>query len=187
MRRFLMPILVLLAVGTTLFAARQQQQSESGWQYPVIKGAGGAIPLPNAAVQPAKNKQYKVLFDITKGAENPKDILPGLDHASRLLNVLSLSGVPAKNIHMVLVFHGAATTIGSMNNETYQAKFHVDNPNAPVLKQLREAGAEIYVCGQAMHALHFTDSEVLPDVKVATAAVVVLVVYQNNGYALMPF
>lgn len=182
-----MPILVLLAVSITLLAARQQQPSESGWQYPVIKGAGGAIALPNAAVQPDKNKQYKVLFDITKAGDDPKEILPGLDHASRLLNVLSLSGVPAKNIHMVLVFHGKSTTIGSMNNETYQAKFHVDNPNAAVLKELRQAGAEIYVCGQAMHALHFTDNEVLPDVKVATAAVVVLVVYQNNGYALMPF
>jgi intracellular sulfur oxidation DsrE/DsrF family protein len=185
MRRAVLLVLVLLAVAISLFAAPQQESS--GWQNPVIKSAGGAIPLPNAAVQPEKNKQYKVLFDITKGSDDPKEVLPGLDHAARVMNAMAMSGVPLKNIHMVLVFHGRNTTIGSMNNETYQAKYHVDNPNAEVLKELKQAGAEIYVCGQAMHALHFTDKDLLPEVKVALAAVIVLVVYQNNGYALMPF
>ncbi|MGH9524676.1 MAG: DsrE family protein [Terriglobales bacterium] len=176
----------VLAVFATL-AAAQQPAANSGWQYPLIKGAGGAVPLPNAAVQPDKTKQYKVLFDITKGADDPKDILPGIDHAARLLNVLTMSGVPMKNIHMTLVFHGPATTVGAMNDEAYRAKHNVDNPNAPILKQMKAAGVELFVCGQAMHALHFADKDVLTDVKVATGAVVVLVVYQNNGYALMPF
>lgn len=185
MRRALWMVLAMFAVTASLAAA--QQPSNSGWQYPLIKGAGGAVSLPKAAVQPDKTKQYKVLVDITKGAEDPKDVLPGIDHAARLLNVLAISGVPAKSVHMVLVFHGPATTVAAMNNETYRAKHNVDNPNAPVLKELKDAGAEIFVCGQAMHAFHFTDKDVLPEVKVATAAVAVLVIYQNDGYALMPF
>lgn len=185
MRRAVMPVVVLLATAFTLLA--QQPTTQSEWQNPVIKSAGGAIALPNAAVQPQKNKQYKVLVDITKGSDNPSEVLPGLDHAARVLNAMSLAGVPAKNIHMAIVIHGPATTIAAMNNDVYRAKYRVDNPNAKVFKELSDAGVEVYVCGQAVHAFHFAEKDVLPDVKVALAAVVVLVVYQNNGYALMPF
>jgi intracellular sulfur oxidation DsrE/DsrF family protein len=187
MRRAVAVVVMLVSLVAALAAVAQQRPSDSGWQNPVIKDAGGAVSLPNAAVQPDKNKQYRVLVDITKGSDDPKEVLEGLDHAARVINVMSMSGVPLKNIHMALVFHGPATTTAVMNDDVYRAKYKVENPNAKVIHELKEAGAEVFVCGQALHAFHYDAKDVLPDVKVATAAVVVLVVYQNNGYALMPF
>jgi len=165
---------------------KQADNQKSGWEYPVIKDEGPAWPMPHAAVQPAKGKIYKVLVDLTKMPDDPKQPLLGLFHASRTLNVFSTLGVPPKNIRMVAVFHGPAS-IAAMDNQVYKAKFGVDNPNTKIIAELKAAGVRLFICGQALHQLHLNEEDVQPPVQVATAAVVVMVVYQNEGYALMPF
>jgi len=185
---------VLTLTGLSLADGGQQSTSsknqsanqKSGWEYPVIKDEGPAWPMPHAAVQPAKGKIYKVLVDLTQMPKDPKQPLLGLFHASRTLNVFSTLGVPPKNIRMVAVFHGPAS-IAAMDNAVYKAKFGVDNPNTKIIAELKAAGVHLFLCGQALHQLHFDEKDVQPPVQVATAAVVVMVVYQNDGYALMPF
>lgn len=159
---------------------------KSEWTYPVIKDYGRAWPLPHAAVQPEKGHEYKVLFNLSKTGAKPDEPLPGLEHAARTLNVFSSLGVQPKQLHIVMVFHGPAAA-AAMNNEVYRAKFNVDNPNLKLISQLKQAGVEPYLCGQSLHELNFNEKDMLPEVKLATSAMVVLVTYQNNGYALMPF
>jgi intracellular sulfur oxidation DsrE/DsrF family protein len=159
---------------------------KSEWVYPVIKDYGRAWPLPHAAVQPEKDRQYKVLFNLSKPAANPNEPLPGLFHAARTLNVFASLGVPPKNLHIVMVFHGQAAP-AAMSNDVYRAKFNVDNPNLKLISQLKQAGVEPFLCGQSLHELNFNEKDMLPELKLATSAMVVLVSYQNDGYALMPF
>ncbi len=177
--------LVVTALALMAIAQRTTQAS-AGWSYPVIKGYGEAMPLPQAAVQPDKGKTYKVLFNLTRAGDSPSEVLPGLDHAARTLNVFSILGVPQKNVQMVMVFHGPGG-MAALNNQAYRAKFKVDNPNIKVIQELRQAGVEAYVCGQWLHGANYTEKDLLPEVKEATSAMVVLVKYQNDGYALMPF
>lgn len=169
-----------VAIATAGIQANAQAVS------PVVKDYGPAWPLPNAAVQPDKNQTYKMIFDLTRPSGDPKETLEGLDHAARTMNVFATLGVPASNLRVALIFHGPAT-YAAMDNAVYRAKFKVDNPNIKLLSELKDAGAEIYVCGQALRKLKLEEKNVTPDVKVATAAMVVLVVYQHQGYALMPF
>jgi intracellular sulfur oxidation DsrE/DsrF family protein len=182
-------LLVLVSGTVTMLAAQEKkagQPADSGWTYSVIQGYGGAVPLPNAEVQPQKGRTYKVLFSLTEAAEKPDEPLPGLDHMARTFNVFGSGGVPPKNLKVVGVFHGPAS-YAAMSNEVYKAKFGVDNPNLKLIEELKAAGANLFLCGQAAHALKFNEKDMLPQVKLATSAMTVLVTYQNDGYALMPF
>jgi intracellular sulfur oxidation DsrE/DsrF family protein len=176
-------LLVGLMLGAGLMAWSQEKDQ---WTYPVVQGYGPAWPLPSAAVQPQKGKTYRAVFDISKLGEKPTDPAPGLVHAARAYNVFAASGVPAGNMKIAIVMHGPGA-IAAMNNETYRAKFNVDNPNAPLLAALKKAGAEIFLCGQSLHQLKFQESAMLPEVRLATSAMIVLVTYQNDGCAMMPF
>jgi intracellular sulfur oxidation DsrE/DsrF family protein len=187
--------LLVLVSGTLTMAAAQERKpdqgatkpGESGWTYPVIKGYGAAWNLPDAEAQPQKTRTYKVLFSLSRPAEKPDEVLPGLDHMARMFNVFATRGVPPKNLKVVGVFHGPAASYAAMSNEVYKAKFGVDNPNAKVIQELRAAGVKLLLCGQALHGLNLNEKDMLPDVRLATSALIVLATYQSDGYALMPF
>nr|CBX31756.1 hypothetical protein N47_N25810 [uncultured Desulfobacterium sp.] len=78
------------------------------WEYPVIKGYGPVHLLPDAAVQPDKSIDYKILFDITKAADNKVKINQGLDHIARLINVFASAGMMPNKMKLVAVIHGAS-------------------------------------------------------------------------------
>ena len=189
MLRVLRIALAVLAAGSLCGLAAQttnSDQSNAGWVTPVIKGYGEAIPLPNAAVQPDKNRTYKMVFLITKAADNPKEVSLGVDHLARIYNVFQTLGVEPKNLKVVAVFTGSAT-YDVMNNDVYRAKYKQDNPNLKALQELKQAGAELYVCGQAMHFMKLDEKQLSPDVTLATSALVVMTVYQNQGYGFLQF
>ncbi len=193
MARALWIALLVLVSGTVTMLAAQDKKAdqdatkpESGWKLPVIQGYGGAWDLPNAEVQPLKGRTYKVLFDLSRPAQKPDEPMQGLEHMARTFNVFATRGVPPKNLKVVGVFHGQAA-YAAMSNDVYKAKFGVDNPNLKLIEELKAAGANFYLCGQSLHALNFNEKDMAPQVKLATSAMIVLVTYQNDGYALMPF
>src|SRR5688572_1922599 len=77
-------ILASLLIGGLLNQALAE--SKPGWEYPAIPGYGKVRRYPDAAAQPSPDRTYKVLFDITQGAEAPEKPNSGLDHVARLIN-----------------------------------------------------------------------------------------------------
>ncbi len=177
-------VVTILAIAGAASLAAPQEKSE--WTYPVVEGYSPAWPLPLAAVQPEKGRVYKAVFEVSKLGEQPTEPAPGLLHAARAYNVFAADGVPPKQMKIAIVMHGAAG-YAAMNDETYRAKYNVDNPNAKLIAELKQAGAEIFLCGQTLHGLKFQENAMLPQVQLATSAMIVLVSYQNNGYALLAF
>lgn len=155
------------------------------WQYPVIKEYGKVHPLPQAAVQPSPKREYKILFSITKAAEAPDQVNPGLEHIARLINVFALAKVPMNKLKIVAVLHGPATS-AALDDAHYRDKHHSANPNTKLIDALNRAGVTLYVCGQALAHNGFEPGWVEPKVTVALAALTVLPVYQLDGYALIP-
>lgn len=181
---------LVLAAGTVTMLAAQERKSDaptSEWTYPVIQGYGRAWPLPHAAGQPQKGRTYKILFNLSQPSRDPSEPMPGLEHAARTLNVFASLGVPPENLKVVAVFHGPVASYAAMDNDIYRAKFNVDNPNAKLIHELKAAGVNLLLCGQALHELNFNEKDMLPDVKLASSAMLVLAIYQNDGYAMMPF
>ena len=155
-------------------------------QAPVISAADGYVVIPGAAVPPDKAHKYLAIFDATRRAEKPTDLLPALNMAGSELNAFGVAGVPLSNVRFAVVFHGAALA-GILDEAHYRARFGVSNPNLAVLEQFRKAGVELFVCGQNLAFEHVDPATLAPSVTVASDALIVLMAYQNRGYALLSF
>lgn len=171
-------VVLLILIGSSF------SNAQTKWEYPVIKGYGRIHPLPNAAVQPDKSIDYKVIFDVTKGPKDNKEVNPALDHIARFINVYGFAGIMPDKLKLVAVLHGPATK-AVLTNEEYKSKFGVDNPNIELIKELKKNGVILFVCGQALADLNFKHEWVNKDITIALSALTVVPTYQLKGYALM--
>ena len=153
---------------------------------PAVSEANGHVTIPNAAALPQKDHVYRTIFDATHAAEKPTQLVPALNMAGSELNALVASGIPSRNMKFVIVFHGDAVA-GILDAAHYKAKFGVDNPNLIVLAKLKKTGVQLFVCGQQLAADKTDPKKLAKDVAVASDALIVLMTYQNDGYALLSF
>jgi intracellular sulfur oxidation DsrE/DsrF family protein len=152
------------------------------WEYPVVKGYGRIHRLTDAAVQPDKSLEYKVLFGIIHPSEKPDQPSIGLDHVARFINLLSTANMNAANYKLAVIVGGPAVTL-VMDNENYKAKFGVDNPNIALMKTLKENGVELYVCGQSLGDFEVKQETVDKNFTTALSFMVVTTTYQLKGYS----
>ncbi len=177
--------LAAVLIGIFLCSAAWAVPPASFWQFPAIKGAGAMHPLPNAAFQPDKTMVYRVVFSVTRAPKGAKDPDGGLEPVARAVNVFASAGVPLDHLKFVAIIHGGATPM-VLDNAHYKKQFGKDNPNLKVIRELKAAGVEVAVCGQAVAGYGYQYSWVDPDVKVALSALSTMVILQHEGYALMP-
>jgi intracellular sulfur oxidation DsrE/DsrF family protein len=175
----------ILIVVFLLFSGLQYANAAE-WQYPVIKEFGPVFPIPNAAVQPNKDMEYKILFDISRKAANDNDVNPGLDHVARLINVFATGGVMPDKMRLVVIIHGPATPI-ALNNDAFKERYGTDNPNLNLLSALKKNGVLLYVCGQSMADYDYDESWIDPNITIALSSLTVVPTFQLMGYALMPW
>lgn len=157
-------------------------------EYPLMKAGkfSGVVPVKDPAEIPDPNIDYKLLFELT--TNNPdstaKDINSGLMEIARVINLHVASGIPVKKIIPVVVVHAGAL-YAICNNEAYQKKYKLDNPNLKVIEELeKKAGVKFIACGQAMAFFEVKKEDLLPEVKVSVTAQTVLSHYQLKGYVL---
>ncbi|GLQ86684.1 DsrE family protein [Dyella flagellata] len=151
----------------------------------VITAAGNYHPLPKAAYQPNPANTYKVVFGLTKGSDKPSEVNPALERVARTVNLYAAAGVPLDHLKFVAVAYGPATPL-VLDDEHYKAQFGVANPNLPVIAQLRKAGIDVAVCGQAMAEHHFANEWASKDVTLSLSALTTITELEQQGYALMP-
>lgn len=170
---------VLLAALATAQVVSAQPTS------PAIQGYGGIHPTKGASERPDRQLRYRVVFNITKAAPEPGRVNPSLDKVARFLNLLAADGVRLRRGDAVAIVHGPATPL-VMSNEAYRARHGVANPNLELIRRLREVGAEVRVCSQALIGNSIERSSVAELVEVDVAALVTIANLQLRGYALIP-
>jgi len=175
--------LVLTAALATGVVQGQPSPDKNGLSYPLVPKHGGVVPLPRAAEQPRKGA--KAVFDITADAK-PGEVNQGLEQVARLLNLYGAAGLKAGDVKIAAICHGDADK-DVLSDEAYAARFKVAaNPNLPLIRDLKKAGVEVFVCGQSLHDLGFKAEEVAKEVPVADSAMLVLLNKQTDGYAYVP-
>lgn len=150
-----------------------------------ITATGNYHPLPKAAYQPDPSATYKVVFSLTKNSDKPDQVNPALERVARTVNIYAGAGVPLDHLKFVAVAYGPATAL-VLDDEHYKAQFGVANPNLAVIAQLRKAGVDVAVCGQAMAEHHYPDEWASKDVTVSLSALTTITELEQQGYALMP-
>ena len=171
----------LMLVGLAVTAA---SAAEPVWINPAIPDFGAVVSLPDSGMQPSKDTDYKVVFNVTLGGGNDK-VNPSLDRVARTVNVFASAGVPLSHLHFVAVVHGPATP-AVLDNEHYKEKFSLDNPNIKLIAELKAAGVKVVVCGQALAHNKFPHEWVNRDVEITLAALSDVIILEQQGYVLMP-
>jgi intracellular sulfur oxidation DsrE/DsrF family protein len=174
---------LLLSCALALFGCAAALADNAPAQ--VITAAGAYHPLPQAAYQPDRNAIYKVVFALTKASDKPDQINPGIERVARTVNLYASAGVPLDHLKFVAVAYGAATGL-VLDDEHYRAQFGTGNPNLAAISQLRKAGVDVAVCGQAMAEHHYPSDWASKDVTLSLSALTTITELQQQGYALMP-
>ncbi|UZD22574.1 DsrE family protein [Algoriphagus halophytocola] len=180
MTRLFASAIFCFALFTSQFSFAQSAQ------YPLVKGFGGIYEVPDATEKPDPSKEYFILIDMTTGGAENAEISRWVDNVARMMNLHGLAGVPKERMHIKVVVHGGAifTVLG---DEAYNKRFGTDNPNIPVYDALEEAGVEVLVCGQSLHARRLAKSDLYPGVQVALSALTTITTYIPQGYTYLKF
>lgn len=155
---------------------------QSTLQFPIVEKSGGVVPMPSAAEQPLKGA--RVVFDVTVGGKDA-EVNAGLERVARLFNLYGAAGHKASDVKVAVVLHGEATR-AALSDAAYRARYGRANPNLPLLRVLKKAGAEVFVCGQALSYKGFKQAEVDAAVPPALSALNVVVNRQSAGYCYVP-
>ena len=146
---------------------------------PLIAEYGAVASVEDARVTP--ETKLKVAFDLAKAAE-PGSINRYLESSARFLNMHAAAGVPAENIEIAIVVHGAA----AMDLVT-DARYGGENANASLVAALVDAGVTIELCGQTAAYRGITQEDLLPGVRPSLSAMTSHALLQQDGYTLNPF
>lgn len=172
--------MVLLFAGIGAVAVTGAE--EPSFTFPLIQLYGGVASLPQATDQPQKGA--KVVFDITAESK-PDEVNRGLESVARYLNLNAQAGNAASDAKLALVLHGGATKC-ALRDEAFRRHVKAgNNPNLPLLRELKKHGVEVLVCGQSLARNKFEVSEVADELSIAASAMTVNVNKQLAGYAYL--
>lgn len=168
--------------------ARMQAKFEKLAIHPYIQSSlwTGVIPVKGITENIDVNMPYKLLFNVTVG---PNDSLtaktenPGFTEVGRIMNQHVASGVPAKNLEVVVLVHGPAL-FSLLKNNNYRLMYKVPNSNLPLIEELQNKGVKFIACGQALTMLNLNMDELIPNIGLALSAQTMLSYYQLKGYIL---
>ncbi|MEZ5738611.1 MAG: DsrE family protein [Burkholderiaceae bacterium] len=149
-----------------------------------IASYGEIVPLPGAGVQPSAAIEYRAVFDLTKPADDPASPLPGLVQLAKAVNLFAFAGTPLSHLRLIAVIHSDATT-AVLDEQHYQQAYQRPNPNLPLIAQLRQAGVQVHVCGQALHEHKIDHQAVASDVQIDLSALTTIIGYGVNGYPVL--
>ena len=152
-------------------------------EYGKIATVESDMPIPRGTV-------FKIAFDGTARADRG-GINRTLDAAVRFLNMHAAAGVPAKDMHLAIVFHGPAvfdlTRPEAYARNAPAGAVQVVNANAPLIAILLRHNVDFYACGQSAASLGIAKSDLLPGVKMSLSAMTAHALLQQSGYTLNPF
>lgn len=152
----------------------------------VIKNYGDTFPVEDTELLLNKDTHYKVIFDISKSPDQKDKLNSSINTVARFINMHAAQGVPLENLEVAVVIHGRAVK-DYTTNEVYLDKYGVKNPNAGLIKELKEAGVKTYMCGQSFAYQGYTKDQLSTHSKLALSAMTALVYFQANGYQLINF
>lgn len=175
MKRFRLGTLGLVACAVIFEAAGASAQTLP------IPGGQVAKDLAGAKEMPDPNMTYKVVFDIGTAASKVDEINPELEGVVRFVNTLAKNGVPAEHRKIAVVFHQKATNI-VLNNETFRARNGHDNPNVSLIQEMKNAGVDFRVCGQAVLANKIDPKTIMPEIELDLWALTTIVNLELRGY-----
>lgn len=144
-----------------------------------IEDFGRYAPVVDPAL--TADAQFKIAYDVSSAAEAGQ-INRGIESAARFLNMVTAAGVPAENVKLAIVVHGAAAAD--------LQRLYADgtpNPNAALVEALIAKGVSVQLCGQTAAMRDVDSASLVPGVTVSLSAMTAHALLQQDGYTINPF
>ncbi len=174
---------IFLFLGVLFNITALGQEKKAG---PIIEDYGKVWEVASQDYQVQPNAEFKVVFDIMNSPNDLSQLNTSIETAARFLNMHGQNGVSSEQMKVALVVHNKASK-DIITNEAYRKRYGVDNPNARMVSQLMEAGAEFIFCGQSSKSRDLPKEDTLDGVQLSLSAMTALVQLQNEGYRLIKF
>jgi len=175
----------LLLLGMLSIFSESFAQEQVAAERP-ITNFGPTYPIENPDYKTSLTEEYKVVFDISKAAEDPAEVNKYVETVARFLNMHVEAGKPLNSMKVYVIMHGpAAQTL--LKDELYKEIFNSTNPNIPLYEALNKQGVEILLCGQTSIARNISEERRIPETKISLSAMTALIQLQNEGYRLIQF
>lgn len=171
-------IILLFLLGTVIGYAQQTGI--------IMEYSGKVYKIENPDLEYDKEKEYKAIFDIYTDSPDTDKVNPLLRTVARYLQIHQQHGVPKENMKVAVIIHGVATK-NVLDNDAYKKLFGSKNPNAELIKALKDAEVDLYVCGQSYAGRGYEPKEKLSEVKTSLSAMTALVWFQTSGYKTINF
>ena len=118
--------------------------------------------------------------------ESPDKLNSSIETVARFLNMHAQHGVPVGNLQAVMVVHNKASK-DLLQDEYYQQRYGVPNPNIQMIEELMDAGVTVIFCGQSSLSRNIPKDQTLEGVQIALSAMTALISLQDDGYRLIKF
>lgn len=174
-------VIVIILLSSPLVASEQPKPLYG----PVLKSYGPYFKIENRDSQLPTKHSYKVVFDITKTAEDKTAHSRYLESVARFMNMHAANGIKVEDMSIAVVLHGASTK-DSLNDDAYKRRYQTDNPNLDLIKALSDKGVQFYLCGQSAAFSGINKDELSSEISLALSAMTMLTLLQQEGYALIP-
>lgn len=184
MKKILIAFVVLLQSSALL--AQLPPHLEGRIEYPVFDFHPwvGVVKTKTRILKYDKDLTYKIAVDVTDDVRDSTEIMGTLLEVARTFNLNVANGVPKRKLDMAVVIHGSAI-YGILNDEAYQKRFGVPNPNIAAIQTLKKQGIEMYVCAQVLAFRQVPLEDVMKDVDIAVSAKTALITLDQRGYSYM--
>lgn len=182
-------VFVFLVAGFHSLQAQNRtavlKANEAKLIYPIYKGTYemGVMPVEELSFPFAHKGSAKIAFDVSAATPDSArgSFNSGLLEAMRILNLHAAAGVPKDKMDVVVVFHGPGA-MSFLNDEIYNQRFKMKNPNLALIKQLQDNGVKFVVCGQTAAFRGFTAASYAPGTLKAYSARTALSDLTQRGY-----
>lgn len=174
--------LALLFAGIAAAAASGAVAEGPVFLFPQIARFGGVVRTPQAAEPPRRGA--KIVFDITADSK-PEEVNKGLESVARYLNLNAAAGLQLADAKLALVLHGGATKAALSDAAFARHTAAKHNPNLELIRELKNCGVEVLVCGQSLARNQYAPAEVAGDVTIAVSALTVNANRQQDGYSCL--
>ncbi len=184
MKKYLL-VLPLLLIATSLYS-QLPPFLEGKLVYPVYNfhPFTGVIKTENTALTYNTDLDYKVVIDVWNKITDSTQINGALREVARTYNLNVANGVPVEKLKMAVVVHGPACE-AILNDETYQKKYGITNPNLELIKKMSDDGVKFYVCAQSIGILQIPRESLAPQIEVSLSAKTALITLDQLGYSYL--
>lgn len=144
----------------------------------------GVIDSDNTVLKYNPEIGYKIVIDVYDKIKDSSKLATTLREVGRTYNLNIANGVPKDKLKVAVVLHGWGI-YAVLNDDAYEKKYGIKNPNTEALKTYKQEGIQFYICGQNLGFFNLPAEDLATEIDVSISAKTALITLDQLGYSYL--